>query len=147
MRIDRDELRAGLRATTPYLLAHHTPDAWDHCYRTTILGRTIRLCARCLGIYPGVLVGLVLATALPSGPGLALVAVGPLPALLDWTITGLTDRRGVNPVRTATGAALGIAYGVGLWTLVVDRSAVVFAVGVGYALLAVGALVVVHRKE
>lgn len=115
----RRELRRGLARTRRYLLAHHRPAEYDRCHALRVRGRTVRLCARCSGVYPGIAVGLVLvATGAASGLWPWLVALGPAPALFDWGVTTLGSRRGHNVVRTATGALLGAGYGVGIaWFL------------------------------
>lgn len=113
------ELRRGLAHTRRYLLSHHEPDEYHRCHRLSVDGRTVYVCARCSGVYPGILAGLALVgtgTAPATWPWLAVV--GPAPALVDWAVTTLTDRRGSNRVRTATGALLGTGYGVAVvWVL------------------------------
>lgn len=146
--IDWREVRAALAATRPFLLSHHEPADWDRCYAPTLRGRRVRLCARCLGVYPGIAVGLfATAAALPLLTGAIAVTALPLPALLDWTTTTFTPRRGSNSVRTVTGAALGYAYGVGLWTLVVAGEPWVLAVGAAYGLVAAVLLFVERRRQ
>ena len=145
--IDWGEVRSALAATRPYVLSHHEPAEWDRCYAPAFGGRRVRVCARCLGIYPGIVAGLLATLAGASAPtGLAVVALLPLPALVDWAVTAFTPRRGSNPVRTATGLALGYAYGVGLETLVTTGDPRVLAVGAAYALIA-GLLVSVRRAR
>lgn len=142
MQTDWAALRAGLlegwRATRPYLLSHHRPSEYDRCYALAVGDRTVRLCARCSGIYPGIALGLLLGVRSPAWlPTLAVVALGPLPALLDWARTAGADApSGSNPVRTATGALLGIAYGLGLVALLAGHDWRVLAVGLGYGALA-----------
>ncbi|SFS42555.1 DUF2085 domain-containing protein [Halostagnicola kamekurae] len=141
MGIDRSELRTGLARTWPYLLSHHLPSERHRCYAPVVFGRQIHVCARCLGIYPGILVA-VLASVLEGGvasqslTGLPVVLLFPLPALIDWTLTTFTDRRGYNPVRTATGFLLGIGYGSGLLGLLLAGDLRVIAVGIGYGVAA-----------
>ncbi|WP_254839724.1 DUF2085 domain-containing protein [Natronomonas marina] len=143
--IDRAEVREALAETRRYLLSHHEPHEFDRCYAPVLFGRRVRLCARCSGIYPGIAAGIVAhAVGPPAATGLALVALLPLPALVDWAATAFTDRRGHNPVRTATGAALGYGYGVGLGLLVGAGDFRVLAVGVAYG-AAAAALLAVHR--
>lgn len=144
MRIDASELRRGLAAARPFLLSHHDPTEWDRCYALTFLGRRVRLCARCSGIYPGILLG---ALAPADVVTLLFVAVLPLPALVDWTRTAFTRAAGSNAVRTATGVALGLGYGLGLRRLLLQADARVLAVGLGYAVLAVGLLSLRARGE
>lgn len=150
MGIDRTELRKGLSRTWPYLLSHHLPSEWYRCYSPVIFGRQIHVCARCLGIYPGILVALVaslFATGLAHSPtaAIAIVLVFPLPTLLDWTATTFTDRRGYNAVRTGTGLLLGYGYGVGLTRLFLAADFRVVLVGIAYGAIA-GALVYMSQK-
>jgi uncharacterized membrane protein len=145
--IDWREVRVAIAATRPYLLSHHESADWDRCYAPRIRGRPVRVCARCLGVYPGIAVGLLVAALgwpLPTGPG--VVAALPVPALVDWSVTTFTPRRGSNPVRTATGAGLGYAYGVGLWTLFVGDVWLVLVVGAAYAVVA-GCLIFLERRR
>lgn len=134
MGLDWGELRKGLAETRPYLLSHHLPGQRHRCYRLRPFGRRIDVCARCSGIYPGIVLG-VLGSLF--GPGsvadLVFVVVLPLPALIDWMVTSLGDYRGSNPIRTATGALLGYAYGLGLATLFLDGDPRVLVIGLGYA--------------
>lgn len=142
MGIDRSELAKGWAETRQYLVSHHEPVEWDRCYALEIRGRRVRLCARCLGIYPGILVGLLAYPLLrPPMSHYYLVALLPLPALVDWAVTSFSDRSGYNAVRTLTGFLLGIGYAVGLVHLVGDVDPGVLFVGALYAVTA-GALLV-----
>ncbi|OAQ51944.1 hypothetical protein HTG_14930 [Natrinema mahii] len=132
MRIDRAELRKGLAETRTFLLAHHLPAEFDRCYAVTVFGRRLHLCARCLGVYPGIAAGL-LASFVWNGAGLLAVAVLPAPALFDWTVTTFSARRGSNPVRTVTGFLLGCGYGLGLALLAGGSSVQVLGIGALYA--------------
>jgi uncharacterized membrane protein len=68
----RSEVWSGPTETRRYLLSHHEPAEWDHYHAVGIPGRKrpLRLCARCSGIYPGIVLGvaLVLTGALPVAP-------------------------------------------------------------------------------
>lgn len=139
--VDRTGVREALAETRRYLLSHHEPSGFGRCYAPVVLGRRVRLCARCSGIYPGIAAGLVAhAVGPPALTRLALVALLPLPALVDWSATAFTSRRGANPVRTATGAALGYGYGVGLGLLFGAGDRRVPAVGAVYGAVAFGLL-------
>ena len=144
--VDRAELSAALAATRRYLLSHHEPGASHRCHAPVVFGRRVRLCARCSGIYPGIVAGLATFLLGPARlSGLAVVAALPLPALVDWTATAFTPRRGSNRVRTATGAALGYGYGAGLGRLLLAGDRRVLAVGAAYGAVA-AALLAVHRR-
>ncbi|PSQ25404.1 hypothetical protein BRD03_14355 [Halobacteriales archaeon QS_9_68_17] len=145
----REGLAVGLRRTAPFLLSHHEADEHDRCYAVGVRGRTVRLCARCTGIYPGIAVGLGVAVVGEWTAPPVLIAVLPAFALVDWTVTAFSTVDGANPVRTATGALLGFGYTSGAVRLFRDPPAPrVLAVGVAYALVA-GALLAVecHRAE
>ncbi|MFB6139381.1 MAG: DUF2085 domain-containing protein [Halosimplex sp.] len=136
------ELRAGLSRTGRYLLSHHEPHEYDRCHRLAVGGRTVRLCARCSGVYPGILAGAALAltdTAPAAWPW--LVGCGPAPALVDWAATTLTPRRGTNAVRTASGALLGLGYGVAVPWFLTARPPWLLAVAAGYGGIAAALLV------
>lgn len=144
--VDRREFEAGLAATREYVLSHHARDERHRCYAPTLFGRQVHLCARCSGVYPGIALGLLAGLAGPTGlPELVLIAVLPIGALVDWTTTEFTGRQGSNVVRTATGALLGFAYGLGLVALFLEGQLLVLAIGFGYALVAGGLLVVADR--
>lgn len=145
--VDRAGVRAALAETRRYLLSHHDPADYDRCYAPVVFGRRVRLCARCSGVYPGIAAGLAAVLAgPPAGATVAVVATLPLPALLDWARTAFTTHRGSNPVRTATGAMLGYAYGVGLILLLLRGRLVVLAIGAAYGLTAAALLVRQRRR-
>jgi uncharacterized membrane protein len=145
--VDWAELRAGLRETRRYLLAHHEPTEWYRCYAPTVFGRRLHICARCAGIYPGIAVGLA---AYAFGPAwlahLAFVALLPAPALVDWVLTSFSERRGYNPVRTATGGLLGYGYGLGLLLFFLEGDMRVPVIGAIYGILA-GVLLAIQRSR
>lgn len=139
--VDWTAVRAGLAETRPYLLSHHEPSEHYRCYAPVLLGRRVHLCARCSGVYPGITAGLLaVLVGPPSLASLTVVAVLPLPALGDWAATTFTARRGSNPIRTATGAALGYGYAVGLGRLFLAGDLRVLAIGAVYGLVAAGLL-------
>ncbi|SEH36668.1 Predicted membrane protein [Halopenitus malekzadehii] len=137
--MDRDvltrELRAGLAETRRYLLSHHKPAEYDRCHRISIGSLTLRLCARCSGIYPGIMAGIALGIGgwLQGPIGLLVIAVFPIAALVDWALTAGDPGAGSNRIRTVTGLLLGIAYGLGMHRLLLDGDLRILAIGVGYA--------------
>ncbi|AEH36782.1 DUF2085 domain-containing protein [Halopiger xanaduensis] len=136
MKIDPAELRAGLAETRRFVLSHHLPSEYDRCYSPRIGGRPVHICARCLGVYPGIAAGFLAALFLPNDPSVAIVAFLPLPALFDWALTTFRPARGSNVVRTATGALLGCGYGLGVSLLLLERELAVVAIGAVYAVVA-----------
>lgn len=133
MRLDGGELRKGLAETRRYVLAHHLPSEFYRCYSPVVFGRRVHLCARCTGVYPGIVAGiLAYSTGFQGSDALLAVAVLPLPALVDWTLTTFRDEKGYNVVRTATGALLGCGYGLGLSVALLEFAPAVFVIGAVY---------------
>ena len=144
--VDAEEFREGAAETRRYLLSHHEPDEFGRCYAPSVRGRRVHLCARCCGVYPGIVAGLLAVALGPPAPtGIGLVALLPLAALAEWSVTAFTAREGTNPGRTATGALLGYGYGLGL-RLLVGGDLRVLAVGAVYGLAALG-LLARHRRD
>lgn len=139
MRIDTAELRKGLSETGRFVLSHHVPAEFYRCYSPVVFGRRVHICARCAGVYPGIGAG-VLATL--GGPEVTpatvafLVALLPVPSLVDWSVTTFSSRRGYNPVRTVTGFLLGCGYGLAIAHLLFEAMVGLLGIGVGYAILA-----------
>ncbi|RQG93318.1 DUF2085 domain-containing protein [Natrarchaeobius halalkaliphilus] len=137
MRVDTAEIRRGIAETRGFVLSHHLPEEYYRCYSPVVFGRQLHICARCVGIYPGILAGLfAYAVAPPPMTSVVLVALVPLPALVDWAVTTFTTRRGYNVVRTVTGSALGYGYGLGVGYVFVETNPFVIGVGVLYGLVA-----------
>lgn len=131
------EIQAGLAETRRYLLSHHEPEEYHRCYGLSVRGRVVRLCARCLGIYPGIAVGLAaFGAGVAAGYQTVLIAFLPAVALCDWTVTTFTGRAGRNSIRTLSGLCLGLAYGLGLGHVLIAGRLGVLVVGVGYASVA-----------
>ena len=133
----RRELRRGLGRTRSYLLAHHRPAEYDRCHAVDVAGRRVHVCARCSGVYPGIVAGLTLfatGTGAPLWPW--LVTLGPAPALVDWAVTTLGDRRGHNAGRTLTGILLGLAYGLAVPWFLTERPLWLVGVAVAYGAFA-----------
>ena len=97
-------------------LSHHGPEEAHHCVHLRLGSRTLALCARCLAVYPTVL----LVVALEARVGrwghpwrwfvaTALVA----PAVIDWSRARLFAARGSTAGRLITGALAGLGLGLG----------------------------------
>lgn len=142
-RVERTEVLDGLRATRRYVLSHHEPPDWDRCYTIELpwRDRPGRLCARCSGIYPGVVLGVFLATRGLLPVSLPLIALLPAFAVGERLLERETDYGGWNPLRSGTGLLLGAGYGLGLLALTdPPRRLGVIAVGVAYAAVALAIL-------
>ncbi|WP_336002074.1 DUF2085 domain-containing protein [Halorientalis halophila] len=142
------EIRAGLRRTAPFFLSHHLPDEYHRCHTLSIRGRTVRLCARCSGIYPGIVLGMAAALWGLWRPWHALAILAfPAPALVQWALVTFGDRRGRNATRTVTGLLLGVGYGLGVVTFLGDPFAPVpLVAAIGYGGLA-GVLLYLERAR
>lgn len=93
-----------------FLLSHHPPQAHDRCIRIGGLP----VCARCLGLYPALLAGLVVLFWTGGGwPVQAregiILALLTLPALLDWAHGLFVSRPEGKVRRLLTGVLLGTA--------------------------------------
>lgn len=142
-RLERAEVRAGLRATRRYVLSHHEPHDWHRCYTVEFPRKDhpLRLCARCSGIYPGVALGILLSTSGSLPVILPLVALLPAFTVGERVLELTTDYGGSNRLRTATGLLLGGGYGVGIVALTdPTRRTGVILVGVVYAVVAAALL-------
>ena len=93
----------------PFWLAHHYPEDYRRCYP---IG-SVRICARCAGLYPALLAGLALQIGLgattrwPREEWIVLALT--LPAVADWAIGRFDPASGTNLIRSATGILLGVA--------------------------------------
>ncbi|AEI68132.1 DUF2085 domain-containing protein [Corallococcus macrosporus] len=98
-----------------FWLSHHHPDEYN---RTYLFGG-VRVCARCLGTYPVLLVvmmGLFAVRAPLRWPwDVPVVLALTVPALGDWAVGRFRPASGNNAVRTLTGVLLGAALGRSLY--------------------------------
>lgn len=83
-----------------------------------VFGTTMPVCARCTGIYAGILGGLALFRLLPAIRERVL-RMAAFAALIPLALDGLTQltglRESTNPLRIATGVIAGLAFG--FWIL------------------------------
>ena len=113
-----------LRATTPvgralvrgpgfwgFFLAHHYSQQLDRCYLAWFRGRPVWFCARCVGLYPTLILVLLILIGVDVEEGpwdIFWVYLTPLPALVDWSRSRILGRLGSNRLRTMTGVLLGL---------------------------------------
>lgn len=128
-----------MSALCTWAISHGASMKWRLLFRTLCHGRPERclylfdvpmpICARCAGIYAGVLAGLALFRIMPwlrerTMRLVAFVALTPL-ALDGLTqLTGL--RESTNPLRIATGVIAGLAFGLWILSAVERRDEAVF---------------------
>ena len=100
------------------LLSHRSEDELHLCFKVRLGAQKLHLCARCLGLYPGLFAALIAGRHFGPWPfwiEWGLLFLAPLPALLEW---GLTVGAGTEPrprlVRLLTGLGLGIGLGASL---------------------------------
>ncbi|HEX8619266.1 MAG TPA: DUF2085 domain-containing protein [Thermoanaerobaculia bacterium] len=124
-----------LSALCTWAIAHGASMKWRLVFRTLCHGKPERclylfnvpmpICARCAGIYAGVLAGLALFGILPwlRERTMRMIAFAALTPLALDGLTQLTGlRESTNPLRIGTGLVAGLAFG--LWVLsAVERQA------------------------
>ena len=134
------ETKIALKETSKYILSHHQPEEYYKCYSLNILNKKIHICSRCLGIYAGILIGVIFFH--PDNQNLIdyylLLAVLPLFTLIDWSVSAFTIHRSYNVVRTVFGVLLGISYFIGLIILLKTfPNYYIIGIGLAYSLIAV----------
>lgn len=103
------EFRAALETSSGFILSHHTRENYNRCYTFKLLGKDLRLCARCCGIYPGLMVGFLLSSLIGTLSA-TLILLSGVPTLIEKYLTGVRENKGSNFVRTLTGLFLGIGF-------------------------------------
>jgi uncharacterized membrane protein len=134
------ETKIALKETSKYILSHHQPEEYYKCYCLNILNKKIHICSRCLGIYAGILIGVIFFN--PDTQNLRhyylLLAVLPLFTLIDWSVSAFKIHRSYNVVRTVFGVLLGISYLIGLIILLKTvPNYYIIGIGLAYSLIAV----------
>ena len=95
-----------------FLVAHHFSDQLHRCYKVTIAQKPIWICARFLGVYPVLVIVMVLLFLYPLAIGwwdILWLFLLPVPALADWSLSRLKKKPGSNIIRTITGVFLGVS--------------------------------------
>lgn len=134
------ETKIALKETSKYILSHHQPEEYYKCYSLNILNKKIHICSRCLGIYAGILIGVIFFH--PDNQNLIdyyLLLTGlPLFTLIDWSVSAFKIHRSYNVVRTVFGVLLGISYFIGLIILLKTfPNYYIIGIGLAYSLIAV----------
>ena len=93
------------------LISHHPPSDYDH----TISIKGLRICARCFGLYSGIVITYLLKNriALVNHSFLVIISVlFPFPAVADFLTHELALWKSSNLMRFITGTVLGSAIGI-----------------------------------
>lgn len=111
------ELKKGVGETSKYILSHHEKEDYYKCYLLKIKNRHVAFCSRCLGIYLGILLGILVLNfqILDKNFSYLIISFFPLFALIDWSISAFTKSKSNNFIRTSSGVFLGIAYAFGFF--------------------------------
>lgn len=126
------EFNNTLKKTSKYIFSHHSPKDYDKCWR---IGE-FRLCARCMGIYSGIMIGvLIYYLDLLRGYYFSMISIFPMFMFLDWFLTKKKIVMSHNFIRTGTGVLCGIAYFLGLILLLKEQNLYVLAPGIIYIIL------------
>ncbi len=87
----------------------------EHSIDITIFGRKISPCARCTGMYLGILIGTIFSLLfwlkifdIEFIHAFAIAWLFAIPAIIDWSSVKLGLRKGKNNIRVATGFLLGM---------------------------------------
>lgn len=108
-----------------YVLAHHAPEGYRRTWTVRLRSREVHFCARCTGQFVGFLTVVIAFFGLPAAARwmeapavLAVFALLPAPAAVDWLAQSTGRRESTNGVRMITGILLGAAFGALLALLV-----------------------------
>lgn len=97
------------------LLSHHKPNKLNRTIHISLRGKDVYICARCTGIYAGIIaifVAYFLGFSLPLWWYLPLLCIFPTPCAVDWITQSCKLRESRNALRVCTGFLLGICWGL-----------------------------------
>ncbi len=106
------EVKRGIKETSKYMLSHHKKEDYYKCYLLNLKHNQIAICSRCLGIYLGIAIGIILFSLQIFSKNLYYFSIAFFPtfALIDWAISAFTKHKSKNIFRTLSGIFLGVAY-------------------------------------
>ncbi len=94
-----------------YLLSHHATGEHYRCYGLTIFSIRLHFCARCLGIYLGILGGYITFEPTSKLTCIARLILGPLIlTAFDWLYCKAVSSKGNNLLRTLSGLGIGLSF-------------------------------------
>ena len=110
------ELKRGIKETSKYVFSHHKKENYYKCYLFKLKNHQIAICSRCLGIYLGIAMGVILFSLqiLNKNVYYYSIAFFPIFIIIDWSISAFTKYKSNNLLRTTSGMFLGVAYAFGL---------------------------------
>ncbi len=131
------------------LIAHHEPDQFHKTIGFHVSNKDIRLCARCTGVYFGIittLLSFLLSITTPHIFQLVIIFTFPIPAIIDWGLDKYSLWGGSNTTRFVSGLMLGICY-IFLWVRFIQNplDIVVWSVAIVYVTI-VGLILYMHNK-
>ena len=131
------------------LIAHHEPAQYHKTLRFRIFNTYIRLCARCTGIYLGIIATILLSVSainIPHVFQLLIIFAFPVPAMIDWGLDKYNLWKGSNTTRFVSGFMLGICY-IFLWARFIQNplDPMVWSIAVVYSAIAAG--IILYKKK
>lgn len=93
-----------------FLLSHHGYFEYDRCISFRLKQNTIRICARCTGLYSGLLLGALVSYVYGPWWKASLFLILPLPAFIDWGLYVTHIWIGSNLTRVSSGLVLGFGW-------------------------------------
>ena len=101
-----------------FSISHHHSHQYNRCYK---FGK-LHVCARCLGLYPILILLIILQFYIPFPKKYQdiFLFILPLPAIIDWASNFIFDLKGYNWIRTITGFFLGLSLSRLIWLHIKD---------------------------
>ncbi len=130
------EAKEAITKSLPYLLSHHDKEQYDRCHILKIGKRNIVVCARCLGVYLGIILTIMFFFHIILNDWLYFYLImAPIPTLFDQ-IDCFEGVRHMNVIRTLSGFLLGSAYVLGMASIIYDKDLITLLLGIFYAIIA-----------
>ncbi|SFM46942.1 DUF2085 domain-containing protein [Methanolobus profundi] len=131
----KNEIVSGWNETSKYLISHHECHEYYKCLELNYRGKKQYICSRCLGVYIGILSGILYYSYISATHlSYTMIALLPMAALIDWSVTAFRISKSNNIFRVTSGFLLGIAYLNGALLFLQNRTDyMILAIGVFYA--------------
>jgi len=143
----KNVLTKGFLVSFKYVLSHHDQKDYHRCYCFNIGSNKIYLCARCLGIYIGIILGFIIyfLEFINEKFYLPFLIIAPLFTFIEWASVSFANYKSNNFLRTFLGIFLGVAYAFGLILFFVKFPNIqITLIGFIYAL---AAIVLIYAKN